>query len=55
MKDGRSKAPPLPEFLRDEMEARVINNMLGTSYSMAELAEMPELWLEKMLMWANAD
>jgi hypothetical protein len=55
MKDGRSKAPTLPEFLRDEMEVRVINNLLGTHYSVEELAEMPEIWIEKMLMWANSE
>lgn len=55
MQDGRSKPPPVPEFLRDEIEARTINHFLGTNYTLDELAQMPELWLDKVLMAANAE
>lgn len=55
MRDGRSKPPPLPDFLIDENAVRTVNAMLNTTrYDMDALDEMPELWIEKIILWARA-
>ena len=54
MKDGRSKAPPPPDFLIDEMTLAAINHRLGTAYSLEALDDAPQMWIDKMIIWANA-
>lgn len=54
MKDGRSKLPSLPAFLRDENVTETINKTLGTPYTMEQIDDAPELWIEKMMMYARA-
>jgi hypothetical protein len=55
MKDGRSRVPALPEFLREEAEVRAINRLLGSNYTLEQMQDMPELWIEKMLIWASME
>ena len=54
MKDGRSAPPPPPEFVRLELTTRAVNLFLGTTYTPNEIEELPELWIEKVLMLTHA-
>jgi len=54
MRDGRSEPPPLPAFLHDENVTATINQILGTRYSIEDIDEAPELWIDKMMMYARA-
>lgn len=54
MKDGRSKRPPLPAFLHDENATATINQTLGTNYSIEDIDEAPEIWIDKVMLYARA-
>ena len=54
MKDGRSAAPSPPPFLHTELITRAVNQTLGTNYRLEEIEQMPELWLQKVMLLAEA-
>jgi len=41
MRDGRSKPPPAPDELADELMTRSINETLHSAYSIEQVLEMP--------------
>lgn len=52
--DGRATAPPLPECLDDEHVTAVINATLRTPYTMEHIQQSPEIWIQKVMQYANA-
>lgn len=55
MSDGRAKPPPLPDFLHDESVTATINRALGTNYTLEQIEDAPELWITKIMLWANGN
>lgn len=51
MQDGRASRPPLPEAFLDIAITRGVNETLGTHYSPEEIDAMPQIWIEKVLMY----
>jgi hypothetical protein len=54
MKDGRSRPPGPPLFVQTELVTRVVNQTLGTNYRPDEIEDMPEMWLLKIQLLADA-
>lgn len=39
--------------MQDEATTAQINRALGTSYSIEDIDDAPQLWIDKMMLWIN--